>query len=71
MVLLGIRGGDHLPASPGQPSRYGRVYGGVWAGDCWKWVEARTFSFLYTPIPNDQNASLSGSLCLGKWTLLR
>lgn len=41
------------------------MYGSVWAGDCWEWVEARTFSFLYT----HQNASLSGSLCLGKWTL--
>lgn len=56
--LLGTRSGDHLPASPGQPSRYGRVYGGVWAGDCCEWVEARTFSFLYTPIPNASERKL-------------
>lgn len=56
--LLGTRGGGPLPASPGQLSRHGRVFGGVWAGGCCEWVEARTFSFLCTPIPNASECRL-------------
>ena len=56
--LLGTRGGDHLPASPGQPSRYGHVFSSVWAGGCCEWVEERTFSFLCIPIANASECKL-------------